>query len=318
MIAYDQLSQIIPPDQALANKALGTSMAWITGIASLTLPKLAAIVANVQTTAGLPLINAQTSPVSSATANIILQTLATGTGQYGTIQISDLLGTAAGTVSANAMINTVSTFSKINLSNLTGIYNNMANTVNGVYGDPITGPIIIPTGPAQGNYTNADEAFLGNVGNISNATSNIGLIPSAEKEISNIMSTNSSNVEILNNNWGAMLSQLNTEAKVQTQANLKFNELIGNSTTSIYSFVFSLPSYGSSTYVGGPNQYLQAVADATTLSGQAIIGTLRQGQSNLKARPIGTSNQIPVDPSPPLPKATLSPAQYPYPQPTTT
>jgi hypothetical protein len=309
MIAYDQLSQIIPPDQALANKALATSMSWITGISSLTLPKFAAIVANVQTTSGLPLISSQTSPVSAESANIILSTLATGTGQNGTITLSDLLGTAAGTVSANVMINTVSTINSLNLANLTAIYNYMLNTVNGDYG-PLSGPIVIPTGPAHGTYSNANVAFTGNSGNTS---SGIGLIPSAQHEIANVISSYPKETTSLNDNWASIMRQLNLEATNQKMANLNFNQLIGNSTTSIYGFVFALPTYGMSSQAGGPNQYLQAVANTDTLSGQAIIATLRQGQSNLKSTAIGTNSQIPGNPNPLIPQATLSSSQYTYP-----
>ena len=110
-----------------------------------------------------------------------------------------------------------------------------------------------------------------------------------------------------------MLTQLDLEAATQKSATLNFNQLIANSTTSIYGFISALPTYGLGTQVGGPNEYLQAVADTTTLGGQAIVATLRQGQSNLKATPIGTTSKIPVNPTPPLPKATLSNAQYPYP-----
>lgn len=309
MIAYDQLSQIIPPDQALANKALATSMSWITGISSLTLPKFAAIVANVQTTSGLSLINAQTSPVSAESANVILNTLATGTGQNGTITISDVLGTAAGVVSANAMINTVSILNNMLLANLTSIYSDMANTVNGDYG-PLSGPIVIPTGPAQGAYANANIAFTGNISNISGGS---GLIPAAEQEIAKVIAAYPADTALLNNDWASMLTQLDLEAATQKSATLNFNQLIANSTTSIYGFISALPTYGLGTQVGGPNEYLQAVADTTTLGGQAIVATLRQGQSNLKATPIGTTSKIPVNPTPPLPKATLSNAQYPYP-----
>jgi hypothetical protein len=45
----DQLSQMIPPDQALANKALAVSMLQITNISTLSLPAFATVVANVQT-----------------------------------------------------------------------------------------------------------------------------------------------------------------------------------------------------------------------------------------------------------------------------
>ena len=96
MTALNQLSQIIPQDQALANKALAVSLQGITGISSLTLPQIASAEGNFQTTAGLPLISAQKQAVPPATAYVLLQATATGSGPNGSLGIVDFLGTAAG------------------------------------------------------------------------------------------------------------------------------------------------------------------------------------------------------------------------------
>ena len=71
MIAYDRLSQIIPADQALANKALSVALEQIAGITNMTLPTLANAVANLQTTNNLPLISALTQPVPASVANYL-------------------------------------------------------------------------------------------------------------------------------------------------------------------------------------------------------------------------------------------------------
>jgi len=161
MIPLDRLKQIIPQDQALANKALAVSLQGITGIGSLTLSRLASAAAKVQTTAGLPLVAAQTNAVSSSAVNSILNSVGTGTGQNGTVQLNDILGTAVGYISANVLTNAVVTFSTMNLTALINVYSTMANTVNGDYGDPVTGPVVIPTGVANGTYSNATTAFNG-------------------------------------------------------------------------------------------------------------------------------------------------------------
>ena len=303
MTTLDQLIQIIPQDQALANKALAVSLEGITNIGSLSLPKFANAVANVQTTAGLPLISAQTSAVSPATVSSIISSIGGGTGQGGTLQIDNVLGTAAGYVSANVLINATSTFSTMSLSGLINVYGEMANTVNGVYGDPVAGPVIIPTGPEAGTYANADSAFT------------TALIPAAISQVGNVVSADPSQVTLLNSNWANIMSQLALEKSTQAKANLDFTQLTPNSTSSIYSFVFSLPQYGQDTTVGGMSQFIQSVADTSNLTGEAIIAALRQGQTNLPSTGIGGSSQIPADPIPPLPQAQLTPAQYPYPLP---
>ena len=305
MTTLDQLTQIIPQDQALANKALAVSLEGITNIGSLTLPKFANAVANVQTTYGLPLISAQTSAVSPNTVSSLLSSIGGGTGQGGTIQIDNILGTAAGYVSANVLINATSTFNTMNLLGLTTVYHEMANTVNGVYGDPVTGPVTIPSGPEAGTYANAEDAFTA------------ALIPAALSQIGNIVSADPSQVTSLNSNWSNIMNQLALEKSTQAKANLDFTQLTPNSTSSIYSLVFSLPQYGQDTTVGGMSQFIQAVADTSNLTGQAVIAVMRQGQTNLNASGIGGSSNIPADPNPPLAQAQLTPAQYPYPLPPT-
>ena len=52
MIAYDRLSQIMPSDIALANKALSVSLEQVGGIQTKTLPEFAATVSAVTTNKG--------------------------------------------------------------------------------------------------------------------------------------------------------------------------------------------------------------------------------------------------------------------------
>jgi len=158
--AYDNLSLMIPPEIALANKALAVSMQGITNISTLTLPALASAAANVQTTFGLPVVSAQTSAVSPATANTLLATAGSGTGQNNTVLINNVMGTAAGTVMTNALSNTTSIISKLPVQGLAQVYQDMYKTVTGVYGNPITGPVVIPSGPAAGTYPAATAANL--------------------------------------------------------------------------------------------------------------------------------------------------------------
>jgi hypothetical protein len=317
MTALDRLSQIIPPDIALANKALSVSMLQITGIASMKLPAFANTVSNVQTTYGLPLITNATSAVPPNSANAIINKLGVGTSNNGTITIADAMGTIAGVVSANALANTIEITSTMNLSNLANIYINMTATANGSYGDITSGPIVIPSGPANGTYDNLNAAFNGQ--EISGNIGGIGLIPATTSNvIPTIVSTYPSQTANLNSNWSNMAAQINLEKSIQASADIVFANLMPNSTSSIYSFVFSLPTYGQDTTVGGTYQFLEAVADKTTIGGEAIIATLRQGQSNISSSAIKPSINVPANPNPPPAQATLLPAQPPYPPPTTT
>jgi hypothetical protein len=317
MTAIDRLSQITPPDIALANKALSVSMLQISGIASMNLPQFANTVANVQTTYGLPLITNSTSAVPANSANAIVNKLGVGTGTNGTITISDAMGTIAGVVSADALQNTISITGTMNLSNLANIYIDMTATANGSYGDITSGPIIIPSGPANGTYDNLNAAFNGQI--ISGNIGGLGLIPATTSNvIPSITSTYPNQTANLNSNWSSMATQINLEKSTQAEASINFANLTPNSTSSIYSFVFSLPTYGKDTTVGGTSQFLESVADKTTIGGQAIVATLRQGQSSINSTGIKPSTNVPSTPATPPAQANLIPSQPPYPPPTTT
>jgi hypothetical protein len=151
---------MIPPDLALANKALAVSMQGITNISTLTLPALSSAAANVQTTFGLPAVSAQTSAVAPATASSLLATAGSGTGTNGTVLINNVMGTAAGTVMTNALSNSTTVINKLAVQGLDQVYQDMYKTVTGAYGNPITGPVVIPGGPAAGTYPAATAASL--------------------------------------------------------------------------------------------------------------------------------------------------------------
>jgi hypothetical protein len=299
MIAYDRLSQIVPADQALAAKALTTSLQGIAGITNITLPVLANTVINLETTNNLPEVSALTTPVPANVANVFIN-LGGGTGTNGTVLLNDILGTVAGVVHTQALANTVAEFATMNLVALTSTYSTMSDVVNGIYGDPVAGPVIIPTGPYANTYANADVAF-GNA-----------LIPGAQAEISNVVATFPTQVSSLNQDWTAMANQLVLEQTQQDNASLNFSDLIGNARNSVYGFVFSLPSYGLDTASGQVTALLEAVADQTTLAGGSIIAGLRQAKNQqvLSAAGIQTNSVVPPDQVPPPPQANLIPAVY--------
>jgi hypothetical protein len=318
MTALDKLSQIIPPDQALANKALSVALQQITNISAMNLPQLANAVSNVQTNFGLPLVNAQKTAVEPAVANSITSTLGVGSGDNGTLTINDSMGIAAGIVVTSAFTNTVTLLNSMNLSNLANIYNDMTATANGTYG-PATGPITIITGPAAGTYDNINAAFSGQMANMtSNSLGGNGLIPSVNSNvIPNIITAYPNQTASINTNWNNMMKQLDHEKSVQKSATVDFANLSPESNPPIYSFVLSLPQYGQDTAANGAFQYLESVADLTNLTGQTLIAALRQGQSNIATTGIATTSNVPVNPNPPPPEAPLTKSQYPYPLPPT-
>ena len=300
MITYDRLSQIVPADQALACKALSVSLQQIAGVSTMRLPALAATTAQQQTTRDLPLISALNTAVPPEVANYFANTVAVGSGPGNSIVVCDVLGTAGGYVSAGAMANTISNLANVNVASLTSTYSTMANVVNGVYGDPVTGPVTIPTGPYANTYNDAEDAFAN------------ALIPGAQSQITTAISTYPSATANLNANWNSMAAQLTLEKSLQAQAGINFANLQPNSTNSMYGFVFALPTNGRNTQVGGMGQMIESVADYTTFTGQAVIASLREGRNQVALRAVGisTNSDIPADPNPPAPSANLIPSTY--------
>ena len=300
MITLDRLQNIIPPDQALANKALATSLKQIGGISNLALPQLRLATGAVQTTRDLPQITALTEATPASVANYYINSLATGTGTNDNILVTDVLGTAGGFVSAPALTETLVILSGMNTTDLADIYDVMSDVVNGVYGDPVVGPVVIPSGPYAGTYTDANDVF------------STQLIPAAQTEIGVVVGVYPSEVDQLNTLWDSMADQLVLEAGLQSAANLVFADLTANQKSSIYGFIYSLPSYGLDTKQGGITQFLESVCDLTTFTGQSIVACLRQAQNQraLGAAGIVVSSKIPAEPDPPPPEAVLIPSEY--------
>lgn len=300
MIAYDRLSQIVPADQALAAKAFSVSLQQISSIASMQLPDLASAVTPLETTQDLPLISTLTQAVPASVASYFTTTAATGTGPNGTVLLVDIIGTAAGYVSAGSMANTVSNLIMIDTVALTSTYATMANVVNGVYGDPDLGPVVIPVGPYANTYADAEDAF-GNA-----------LIPGAQSQIATIVSSYPSPVANLNANWNSMAVQLNLETSQQAAADIVFANLVPNSTATMYGFIFNLPELGQQTAVGGSAQLVESVANTATFTGQAVIVCMREGRNQplLQSVGINTNADIPGEPDPPAPVANLIPSTY--------
>ena len=320
MIAYDRLSQIVPSDQALSAKALATSLQQIAGITNMTLPVLANAIINLQTTNNLPLISALTQAVPANVASY----LSNISGTDGTpVGICDVLGIAAGYQVTDNFINTVSTLANTNVAYLTTVYQTMNSVVGNVYGDPVSGPVVIPGGqPAAGTYTAttdgmgnvlttaADSAITGTGGDT--PPTGPGLIPVADIEIGNISTDSPAQVATLNSYFTSMGAQVVQEHTLQAAAQIDFGNLIANNNPTVYSLINSLPSYGLQTEQGGQAQFWEGVANISTFTGQAIVATLREGQNLalLGNAGIHTNSTIPATPYPPIPPANLIPSTY--------
>ena len=305
MIAYDRLSQIIPSDQALAAKALATSLQQIAGVTNMTLPVLANAVVNLQTTDNLPLISALTQAVPTSVSNYLANIAGTAGNS---VVICDVLGIAAGYQVTDYFLNTVATFANTNVAYLTTVYQTMNSVVGNVYGDPVAGPVTIPGGqPAAGTYysatsnavvttTAADVAMTGTGGDT--PPTGPGLLPVATNAIVNIAATSSAQVATLNSYFTSMAAQVAQEQTLQVAAQIDFGNLIANNNPTVYSLINSLPGYGRQTETGGQAQFWTGIANLSTFTGQAVVAVLREGVNSaaLNTAGIQTNAVVPSTP----------------------
>lgn len=291
MSEYDRLKKIIPPDQALANQALSRSLRQIKKITDTDLPTIARTVSSIENNAGLGDINALSTPIPSAVGNFFSTTLATGTGAGNAITINDVIGIAAGaTVNTQmpvvvASINTLTTAGNLNpltantgnpASPNNGIYTQMEYTLGNAYG---SAPVVIPATVywAGGSFADYDDAIAN------------GLIPAASSAISTIVSTNSGPVGNSNQATDAMANQLllNQDNLVAAEVNIA-NIVLGdwpnsniqsNQQTGALILGIQLHSIGQDIEQGGAAQFFEQVANLNSVSGQAVIASMREGRN---------------------------------------
>jgi hypothetical protein len=318
MIALDRLQQIIPADQALANKALSVSLQGLSGHSTTTSPSLATSTPQQETTKNLPNISALTEAVPPSVANYLVNTYPEGTGQYNTLLIIDLLGTPSGQRTPTPkLLNTVQLINQMGVGTLTEIYTRMLNDINGVYNveippvppDPNTGDpgspgefyVEIPAGPAAGIYPDQQSAFD-------------ALIAVGRAEIVSLAATTAG--QQAHQDFIAIANQLIREQYQQSRAYVDFRYLQANDKMSIYAFIYSLPQYGLNTIQYDMAWYLEQLSVLSVapdqFTAEAVLGVMREGRNNatLSKAGIGTNSSIPSTPTPTPPQANLLPSKY--------
>jgi hypothetical protein len=296
---YNTLQKIIPQDQALANKALVASLMQIKGIFNSTLVSMSKAVTSLETNTGLGDINALTTPVPASVGSTLQSQLGSGTGPGNTLVLNDVIGTAAGAVQNIELPIVTATMSNLATANafytLTfddgnpnsavklGVFTVMNYVLNGAYNQSNPNPspppaelgeIIIPAPqPGAGTYGPANSApsLYASVFDV--------LIPIAASDISNIATTNSTNVAITTSAFGNMAAQLEREKTNQAKAQIDFANLQPNATSSVLSFASSLASYGKDVEPGQAADYINSVADVSNQTGQAIIASMREARN---------------------------------------
>ena len=212
------------------------------------------------TMTGLPLIQAQTTPVDASVTDYFANTVATGTGPDGTITTYDVLGLSLDADNFATQLNTATT--AINALQTAG----SLATLNTAYAN-----ILLAANNA---------AVITQIANANAAISALSASPY---------------VTTLNTAWVYMANLMNLSARYTTEAGIDYFNLQSGDKNSVYGFVQNLPYYGLLTANGDAAEFLNNLADTAVLGGQAIVGAMREGrnQEQLDANGIYSTNQIP-------------------------
>jgi len=327
----NELGKVIPPDQAVANKAIQIATEQITGLPLTSLRALAETVqgfaqslwnpqltylandyvnhglptftvyqaqqdvpvgidisntaywlpadlGGLSTLAGLSLLENQTTPVASSVSSYFATNQATGSGTNGTVTTCDVLGLAIDNPDFAAQLAIVLT--NINSLQSAGALTALNTAFNDIASAANDAQVLIYIG-------NANTAIAAIVSNPSYA----------------------SQVAALNSAWDAMASILSQEKTYQTLASVDYFNLQSGEQSSVMAFAQQLPQYGLQVEDCGACDFLQQIADTTTLGGQAIVGTMREGrnaarfsqsQLNQNLQPSSTSAVTPISVIPPV------------------
>jgi hypothetical protein len=326
----DELGKIIPPADAVANKAIQVALQQIPGIADSTLPAFAETVRSftnrpwnvaqpylvndvvaagdlvpefyqaqqdvpsgtnitdtdywtpttlggISTMAGLPLIQALTEPVPASVTDFFTNSIATGTGPGGTITTCDVLGTAID-------------------------YNNLAEEF-------VAATATITVLDGLGALT-ALKATYTNMLSAANDAAMLALIVTANSDIATVVSAQPALTTELNTVFGAVAQSLSNEKALQVRAGINYFDIVAGDQVSTMAFVQNLPGYAHLTARCQAAEFLETVADTSTIGGQAIVGAMREArnQSVIERSNMFMFNTVPS--TPPLdPIPVITPVQ---------
>jgi len=320
MSTYSQLKQIIPPDQALASKALQAGLEQVKNIFDTSLSALAVATEGLESNVGLDDINNLTEPLPANVVAYFTDTLATGSGLDGLLLLTDVIGSIAGynitgsiSNTANILTNMTASGDFVSLTNPSnGVYTVMENCIANVYTqgnvDPLTGDssytVVIPTGlPGAGTYGPDDTANAA----IANAFSD-GLNPAMVSIVGTIVSSHPTDVANTTAYFDIVSGQLQTQEINLAKAGVSFANILPGQAP--WSLVYNLASNGLDVVEGGSAYVLQSVANTNTQGGQAMVSTMREARNQARLNTAGMQTDIIISDQYPEPEADLGDTQY--------
>jgi hypothetical protein len=311
----EDLSKVIPPAQAVANKAVQVAFEQITNVTNTELPALAATINTAPRTpwnldtsyladavvANAPAINglAQLNPNTifyRAQQDVPAGTSINNTDYWLPTTI-DGLNTMSGLpliqAQTTAIDSSVASYFSSNVA--TGSGPDGTITTCDVIGTAIdSSNIAAQLDIARSAMANIVSLDAGNIGRINSAYTAIAAATSGTDVVANIAKANGNianiytngtaavvaNVAVLNGAWSVIANVLSTEKTYQTKAGIDYTNLQAGEKVSTMGFVQQLPTYGTQTDSCGPAYFVGQIANTSIIGGQAIVGAMREGQNN--------------------------------------
>jgi len=317
---YDPLFKIIPPDQALANKALEAALQQVKGIFNSDLNALGSAMQDLASNVNLPLINALTQPLPQNVLDFWTQNFVEGTGYSGTLRLVDVIGSPTGWINTDALTSTTNIIDTLAasgaLNGVNNVYTVMENCLSGLYtsaneispGPPpvVEYQVTIPPGlPGAGIY----GTFLTPEQAQSDAFTAVGGLNQALiSALNSMISANTKLTTQANANFTNMAAQLARENYNLSLANVNFALLQPN-----YNFtnlVTNLAQFGLDIAEGNTAYYFASIANTNTIGGQAVISTMREARNRVLLQGAGILTENNVSDVTAVPIADTGATQY--------
>jgi hypothetical protein len=292
----------LDPDlQSCTNAALGASngafrqsLQQITGINTKTSPAVANVITTLEINSSLNLVNSLTQPVPTSVVNFYANLAPGGTGPDNTYVLSDLIGSCAGLGNVPLYLNNyANAFNTLKgaaaYGQLCDLGNTLGATLQGTYGIPgvLGANVVIPSGPAAGNYGNSNAAVQLAV--------TTGILPQMTTRISTLTSTGTYTQAL--SAYNSLVDKIEKEITLLGNATINVGNVLKGPDTSIMSWSGQLTQFALDNTSGGANTLITLLANANTFTGQCMLASMAESRNQERLASEGRTTVTVADPN---------------------
>ena len=319
-----KLKGIVPDDVAVASGALSRSLQQVKNISGTNSTDLGTALSSLETLKDLDLLENQTTYVTDAVRNYWTESfgldstynVTLATGNAGQLKLSDVIGFAAGYNSAAPITKNAQLLAEMDaageltaITGSQGVYDTIEEFCDGTFG-PTENP------PASGNWQVVVTAGYLGAGTYTGATSTAakenawinGIVPAVKTVLASYTS-NTRAVEIMTNSerWNQQLAR---EYLNQQRIDNEDLTAVRASQDVAINLALNLPNLGTDTEEGGTAELLERIVDFSSLGGQAIIASMREGRNLQRLADANIQQDAPIDTTGVEDPASFVTAQY--------